>query len=67
MRIVNKLDHVPKNFTRIFGQYIKETEKAIYFSWDGVIKHLPKSKMIMLINGIKPTYFIQNWVLNYCR
>jgi len=67
MLVRNKLEEIPKNYIRIFGNYISETDKSIYFSWDNVVKHLPKSKIIMLVGGIKPIYYIQKWVLNYCK
>ena len=68
LRVLNNSNQVPKNYIRIYAQYIKESEKSIYFSWEGIIKHLPKSKMIKIDNGVtNPIYYIQNWCLKFIK
>ena len=68
MRVLSNNLDIPKSYVRIHAQYVKETDKAIYFSWEGIIKHLPKSKMIKIDNHITaPIYYIQSWCLKFLK
>lgn len=63
MRTYNKIEDAPKykKYVKINGNKIKETEKAILFSFNGIEKYLPKSKIVYIYGS--DYYYIEKWVL----
>ena len=66
MKRYNKLEDTPrKGYTRITGEYSRETYKGMCFNYNRIPVWHPKSKMICVDNGMsKPIYYIQSWCLN---